>query len=90
MQYWLAVIPTRLMFLFTVTGYTYLFKEGGLFGSAPGAKASMGETLQNSLVFTWGFMETAAWFWVFTSMREERRNVARRRLEMLKAEQDAY
>lgn len=30
-------------------------------------KASVGENLQNSLVFTFGFMELAFWFWVSCS-----------------------
>lgn len=43
----------------------YLFKEDGLLGGRPSWKSGgVGENLQNSLVFTWGFMETMAWFWV--------------------------
>ncbi len=64
LQYWLAAVPVRLLFLFVVTGYVYLFKPGGLLGSATITKASIGEPLQNSLVFAWGFFELAAWFWV--------------------------
>lgn len=63
-QYWLANVPVRLTFLFVVTGYVYLFKENGVFGSGSAAKASIGEPLQNSMVFSWGFMEIAVWFWV--------------------------
>jgi hypothetical protein len=63
-QYWLANVPVRLIFLFVITGYIYLFKEGGLFGTASATRASIGEPLQNSLVFTWAFFELAAWFWV--------------------------
>lgn len=66
LEYWLSNVPVRLMFLFALTAYTYLFKEGGMLGpsSVPFGKASKGEPLQNSLVFTFGFMEIAAWFWV--------------------------
>ena len=64
LQYWLAAVPVRLLFLFAVTGYVYLFKPDGLFGSKSITRASIGEPLQNSLVFAWGFFELAAWFWV--------------------------
>jgi len=77
-----------LTMLFGITSYAYLFKEGGLLGSHSLGTHSIGEPLQNSLVFTWGFVETAMWFWIFTSLREERRQMARRRLEELKAEED--
>lgn len=63
-QYWLASVPVRITFLFILTGYVYLFKEGGVFGPGFGKNAGIGEPLQNSLVFTWGFFELAAWFWV--------------------------
>jgi len=63
-QYWLANVPVRLTFLFALSGYVYLFKEDGLFGSGSINKASIGGNLQNSLVFAWSFFETAAWFWV--------------------------
>lgn len=64
LQYWLAVVPVRLLFLFVTTAYVYLFKEGGLLGAPSATKVSVGEPLQNSLVFTWAFFELAAWFWV--------------------------
>ncbi|KAK4561161.1 hypothetical protein LTR86_005116 [Recurvomyces mirabilis] len=89
MQYWLANVPVRMVVLFAVTGYTYLFKPGGLLGPTSAARGSIGEPLQNSLVFAWGFMELAAWFWVFTNLRDERRQLARRRLEKIQAEQDS-
>lgn len=64
-QYWLAIVPVRMTFLFAITGYSYLFKQGGLFGSKTAlSQSSIGEPLQNSMVFSWGFLELAAWFWV--------------------------
>lgn len=69
-EYWLANVPVRLTFLFALTGYAYLFKEGGLLGSAEGLVDSVGgpaENLQNSLVFSFGFLEIAVWFWVGAS-----------------------
>ncbi|KAK4499881.1 hypothetical protein PRZ48_008067 [Zasmidium cellare] len=90
LHYWLSNVPVRLAFLFGLTGYVYLFKEGGVFGSAAGSwrNTSIGEPLQNSLVFTFGFFEVAIWFWIFTSLREERREALRKRVEAAKAEAD--
>ena len=64
-SYWSSQLPVRLFFLFIVTGYTYLFKRGPeTFAETIGHKSGAGDTLKNSLVFTWGFMEVATWFWV--------------------------
>ncbi|KAM3414937.1 hypothetical protein BST61_g10077 [Cercospora zeina] len=87
LEYWLSNVPVRLTFLFGLTGYVYLFKEDGLFGSGPATKAGIGEPLQNSLTFTFGFFEIAMWFWIFTCLREERVTVARKRAEERKAQE---
>lgn len=86
-EYWGIQTPIRLAFLFGLTGYTYTFKEGGMF--APRTSDYMmseGNTLNNSVVFTWGFLEMAAWFWVFVTLRDERRDKARKIVERRKAE----
>lgn len=86
-EYWGAQAPVRLMFLFILTGYTYTFKEGGMM--APRSSDYMmsdGNTLNNSIVFTWGFLEMAAWFWIFVTLRDERRQKATRLIEKRKAE----
>lgn len=64
LEYWLANVPVRLTCMFVITAYVYLFKMDGMFGSGSAARASLGEPLQNSMVFTFGFFEIAAWFWV--------------------------
>lgn len=65
MEYWLSNVPVRLLFLFGMTGYVYLFKDDGLFGSKSLLrKAGPGDFIRTSLVFTWAFMEMATWFWV--------------------------
>lgn len=64
LEYWLSNVPVRLTFLFGLTGYVYLFKEDGIFGSGSAASAGVGEPLRNSLVFSFGFLEIAMWFWV--------------------------
>jgi len=40
------------------------------------------------VVFTWAFLEMVAWFWVFVTLREERREIAVRIAERRAAEDD--
>lgn len=47
---------------------------------------SEGNTLNNSIVFTWGFLEMAAWFWVYVTLRDERREKVNKVVERRKAE----
>ena len=72
-EYWGLQAPVRLLFLFVLTAYSYTFKEGGMF-DAKGVdyRTSAGASLSNSFVFAWVFFEVMAWFWVYTSLREER------------------
>lgn len=64
-SYWGTQTPVRLVFLFALTGYAYTFKEDGMFGRKGAAYVTnVGDDLKNSIVFTWGFLELAAWFWV--------------------------
>jgi hypothetical protein len=64
LEYWLTNVPMRLTFFFGLTGYVYLFKEDGAFGSGNAGRATIGEPLQNSMVFAFGFFEIGFWFWV--------------------------
>ncbi|KAF2793853.1 hypothetical protein K505DRAFT_305088 [Melanomma pulvis-pyrius CBS 109.77] len=92
-SYWGTQTPVRLTFLFGLTGYAYTFKEGGMFARKGSAYTfNVADDLKNSIVFTWGFLELAAWFWVFVTIRDERRQrmmrlVAKRQAEF-KAEND--
>jgi hypothetical protein len=89
-QYWGTQTPVRLAFLFSVTGYSYLFKEGGVFASSgKNYTYNAGDHLKNSILFTWGFIEMATWFWVFVTIRDERRQKTARFIEMRKSEQDS-
>ncbi|EAT88823.1 hypothetical protein HBI56_039830 [Parastagonospora nodorum] len=89
-EYWGIATPVRLLFLFALTAYTYTFKDGGMF--APRSNdymMSSGNTnLNNSIVFTWGFCEMAAWFWVFVTLRDERREKVKKVVEKRAAEAD--
>ena len=85
--YWGTQTPVRLVFLFLLSGYTILFKKGGLLGSQSSAfSTSPGDYLKNSFVFAWGFIEISAWFWVFVTLREERRERARQLIAKRQAE----
>lgn len=87
--YWGTQTPVRLLFLFIITGYTYMFKEGGILAATGGNyKPRAGDNLKNSVVFTWSFLELSAWFWVFITLRDERRQKAIRLMEKRKAEMD--
>jgi hypothetical protein len=85
--YWGAQTPVRLVFLFLLSGYTILFKKGGLLGPKSSAFSNgPGDYLKNSFVFAWGFIEISAWFWIFVTLREERRERARQLIAKRQAE----
>lgn len=88
-HFWGLQAPMRLLFLFGLTSYCYVFKEGGMF--APRGmdfRMHAGASLNNSFIFTWGFMEVSAWFWVFTTLREERTERAKKVAEKEAREKD--
>ena len=74
--------------MFALTGYTYAFKDGGLFG-AKGIdfRASSGAGLNNSIIFTWGFIEVGIWLWIYSTLREERTTKARIAAEKQESEE---
>lgn len=87
-EYWGAQAPMRLLFLFGLTAYTYMFKEGGMLAARSNEHLmSKGDTLNNSIVFTWGFLEMAAWFWIYTTLRDERRDKVQKVIEKRKVEE---
>lgn len=81
-EYWSAVTPLRLVFLFPLTAYTFLYQPDYFSGvKAKLHAASPGDNLKNSVTFSWCFLETVMWFWVYVSLREQRRAAAQRVLE---------
>lgn len=59
--YWSSQAPIRLLFFFVLTGYSYAFQPGG----ALAMRKRLGwDGLNNSVLFTWGFVEMLLWFWV--------------------------
>lgn len=86
-RFWGTQTPVRLTFLFGITGYTYLFKEGGILAAKTKYTSyNAGNDLKNSIVFTWGFLELSVWFWIFVTLRDERRQKAAKLIEKRKAE----
>lgn len=104
LEYWISAVPVRLLALFGVTGYTYLFKDGGILGNPEGpgmsANASFasalkrtrtpGELVRNNLVFGAGFVELTMWFWVFVLLRDERRNMAEKLARRQKEQEELF
>ncbi|KAL8773117.1 MAG: hypothetical protein Q9209_001793 [Squamulea sp. 1 TL-2023] len=85
--YWGSQAPIRCTFFFALTGYAYAFKpEGPIRGVSQ--KASPWDNLHTSVVFAWSFLEMVSWFWIFTTLREERRELAVRIAERKRAEEN--
>lgn len=61
-EYWSAVTPLRLVFLFPLTGYIILYQPKYLAGVVK--SKPVGEVLKNGFTFTWCFLETTLWFLV--------------------------
>lgn len=61
-----------------------------MFGGARGLSYSKspGSYLKNSVVFSWGFIELSMWFWIYVTLREERRERARKIVEQRKTAAD--
>lgn len=69
--------------------YSYAFSSSSpLYNEHVYYKSSWGEGLKNRVVFTWAFLEMITWFWVFLTLREERREMAVRQAERRAAQDD--
>ncbi|KAM0802801.1 increased loss of mitochondrial DNA protein 1 [Usnea florida] len=84
-HYWSSQAPVRLAFFFAVTGYSFAGKPGGLLGGKVGTD---GDGLCNSVVFTWAFLEMLWWFWIYVTVRDEKRELTVKAQERRKAETD--
>jgi len=71
------VAPVRLILFFGICVYSYGFSTAStLYNPATYTPSTWGEGLKNRVVFTWAFLEMLTWFWVFVTLREERRELA--------------
>ncbi len=72
-----SLAPVRLALFFGLTLYAFLFSSTSpLFNSRTYTPSLWGEGLKNRLVFSWAFLELVTWFWIFVTLREERREAA--------------
>lgn len=63
--------------------YSYAFSKKSPLYTSPSSNytyspSSWDEGLKNRVFFTWAFVEVITWFWVFVTLREERREFAQR------------
>ncbi|TVY58004.1 Protein ILM1 [Lachnellula cervina] len=89
--FWGSQTPARLVLLFAYTFYSFFFSaKSPMYSQTPHiyTPSGWGEGLKNRVFFTWAFVEMITWFWVFVTLREERRDVAIRAQERMAAEAD--
>jgi hypothetical protein len=72
------IAPVRFALFFALTIYSFMFAPAPqLSGSSRYAASGWGgEGLKNRVLFTWSFLEVVTWFWIFITLREERREAA--------------
>ncbi|TGO54503.1 hypothetical protein BCON_0106g00200 [Botryotinia convoluta] len=88
--HWGTQAPIRFSFSAALALYSWLFSSASpIFTSRNSYHAGgWGEGLKNRIVFTWGFIEMMAWFWVFVTLREERQQLALKQAQKKAAEED--
>lgn len=94
LEYWTSQTPIRLVMLFGLTAYTYLTRDGGFFGTSSDAatfgmasskkSSSTGEHIRTDLIFSLAFIELCMWFWIYVSLRDERRALGEKLAERQK------
>ncbi|CZT03532.1 uncharacterized protein RCO7_06106 [Rhynchosporium graminicola] len=88
-HHWGSQAPVRLILFFCITLYSYVFSSvSGLYTNSTYQPSSWGEGLKNRVLFTWAFVEMITWFWVFVTLREERRDMVLRIQQRRAAEED--
>lgn len=86
--HWGAQAPIRLFIFFVLTFYAFMFsKSSPLYATTSYVPSTWGEGLKNRIFFTWAFVEMIAWFWVYITLREERKELAFR-LQQKKAAEE--
>jgi Increased loss of mitochondrial DNA protein 1 len=81
-HYWRSQTPVRLLFLFGLTTYTYISKPTTAFGFSTSKFYGNNptDTIKNGFIFTWAFIESAIWFLVYLSLRDERQRISAKRV----------
>jgi hypothetical protein len=84
-----TIAPVRLLLFGGLAFYSYTFSASSpIYAGEVYYKSSWGEGLKNRVVFTWAFLEMITWFWVFVTLREERREIAARIAERRAVQDD--
>jgi hypothetical protein len=89
MIYFGSQTSIRLIFYFALTAWSYSFRPGGAFASraeseallAKGAledRSDLAKGIGSGVVFSWAFVQVVMWFWVFITLRDERKEVEAR------------
>ncbi|RKF64169.1 putative protein ilm1 [Erysiphe neolycopersici] len=87
--HWGAQAPIRLFIFFILTFYAFMFsKSSPFYATTSYIPSTWGEGLKNRIFFTWAFVEMIAWFWVYVTLREERKELLLRMQQKKAAEED--
>ncbi|KAE8452102.1 hypothetical protein EG329_001569 [Mollisiaceae sp. DMI_Dod_QoI] len=87
--HWGSQAPVRFLLFLCLAAYSYTFSDTSpLYASKSYTPSSWGEGLKNRVLFTWAFVEMITWFWIFVTLREERRETAIRIQQRRAAEED--
>ncbi|MCJ1350423.1 MAG: hypothetical protein MMC33_000404 [Icmadophila ericetorum] len=89
--YWSSQAPLRFLFFALLTAYSFLGKASIIDKNLKNLRfvtGGDGEGLHNSALFTWGFLNTLGWFWVYNVQREERREFLGRVQRRREAEEE--
>ncbi|TAQ90497.1 hypothetical protein B7494_g1198 [Chlorociboria aeruginascens] len=73
--HWGSQAPIRLMLFGGISVYSFFFSATSPLISGIYYPSSWGEGLKNRVVFTWAFVEMLTWFWIWVTLREERRDL---------------
>ncbi|RKF82670.1 putative protein ilm1 [Golovinomyces cichoracearum] len=77
--HWGIQAPVRLFLFFILTFYSFAFSRSSpIYANTPYAPSLWGEGLKNRIFFSWAFIEMIAWFWVYVTLREERKEMSLR------------
>ncbi|TQS36685.1 hypothetical protein Golomagni_02857 [Golovinomyces magnicellulatus] len=77
--HWGIQAPVRLFLFFILTFYSFAFSRSSpIYANTSYASSLWGEGLKNRIFFTWAFIEMIAWFWVYVTLREERKEISLR------------
>ena len=78
--------PIRLALFMGLAAYSFAFSATSPLMKGSYYPSTWGEGLKNRVFFTWAFVELVTWFWIFVTLREERREIATRMAERKAAE----